>query len=577
MMLQLQGELGRAIERYKSAFVAVALLSACLNILLLGGSIYMMMVYDSVLPSHSLATLFGLFAMLVTVYGFQGMFEIQRGRILSSVATGLDRAVSMRIQRAVSEMQLMQGRSPGDGLMAMRDLDNVRTFLSGSGPAALIDLPWILFFLVVLTLLHYWLGLTALMGSLVLVVLTVLNDRNTRKSSNNLAELTSRRNGLAESNLRNAEAIRGLGMRETMIARWDLLNRHLLGQQDIAVRSANVFGGITRVMRQGLQSLILTVGALLVIDGDASGGIIFASSVLFGRALAPVDQAIANWKGLSAAREGWKRLNTILQQYGDQRTPSVRLPVPNAMLTVNHLVLGPPGSDKPTVQGVNFSLSAGDALAVIGPSGSGKTSLARALVGAWLPMRGDLRLDGFCYDQWHEERFGQLFGYLPQTVGLLDGTIAENIARFQERAPSEAIRKAARSAGVEDLISRLPKGFDTPVGPEGQFLSAGQRQRIGLARALYGDPFVVVMDEPNSNLDEAGEASLLSAMSSVRARGGIVIAITHRPSLLEMTNKVLFIADGKMVRFGSREAVLNSVVHNAPRFAATSTSASVTG
>lgn len=577
MALHLQGELGRAIARYRSAFLTVAMLSACLNILLLGGSIYMMMVYDSVLPSHSLPTLFGLLCMLMIVFGFQATFEIRRGRILSSVATGLDHAISLRVQRAISQMQLNEGKSTGDGLMAMRDLDNIRTFLAGSGPAALIDLPWILFFLIVLTLLHYWLGLTALVGSVALIALTLLNDRATRESSRNLADLTSRRAGAAESNLRNAEAIVGLGMRETMLGRWDFLNRRLLGQHDIAVRSANLFGGLTRVMRQALQSLILTVGALLVIDGNASGGIIFASSILFGRALAPVDQAIANWRGLSAAREGWRRLNAILERYGDTRTPSVRLPTPTTSVSVHNLVLAPPGSTKPTVQAVDFTLSAGDALGVIGPSGSGKTSLARALVGAWPPLKGDLRLDGFGYDQWSPERLGQSFGYLPQAVGLLDGTVAENIARFQDNASSEAIRAAARAAGVEDLVSRLPMGFDTPIGPEGSFLSAGQRQRIGLARALYGDPFLVILDEPNSNLDEAGEDGLLSAIASVRARGGIVVAIAHRPSLLAQTNKVLFMSDGRMARFGPRDAVLNAVVQNAPRSAGHSASATVSG
>lgn len=577
MALQLQGELGRALKRYKAAFVTVAFLSACLNVLLLSGSIYMMMVYDSVLPSHSLPTLFGLLAMLMVVYGFQAAFEIRRGQILAAIGAALDRAVSLRVQRAVSQMHLQEGRSAGDGLTAMRDLDNVRTFLSGSGPAALIDLPWIAFFLLVLTLLHYWLGLTALVGSLVLVAITLLNDRATRKSSREIAELTARRAGTAESNLRNAEVIVGLGMRETMLRRWEALNRHLLDQQDIAVGSANFFGGLTRIIRQGLQSLILTVGALLVIGGHASGGIIFASSILFGRALAPVDQAIANWRSLTAAREGWRRLDGVLARYGDLRNPSVRLPAPCSALSVRDLAVAPPGSGSISLQSASFELVSGDALGVIGPSGAGKTSLARALVGAWPVLRGQLRLDGFTYDQWNVDRLGQAIGYLPQAVALLEGTVAENIARFDPLASSEAIRAAACAAGIENLVSVLPHGFDTPVGPEGQWLSAGQRQRIGLARALYGNPFLVILDEPNSNLDDGGEDALLAAIASVRSRDGIVVAITHRPRLLAQTNKVLFMNNGRQSQFGPREAVLAAVLQKTSSSVGNVRSATATG
>ena len=552
--------LWRAVQRYRTAFITVAVLSAVLNVLLLGGSIYMMLVYDSVLPSHSLPTLFSLLAMITIVYAFQALFDTMRSRILNDVGSALDQNMQPRVQRAISEAALRGGRFSGDGMTPMRDLDNIRAFLSGTGPTTLIDLPWIVFFLVILCLLHVWLGVTAFVGALIMIGMTWMTDRATKAPTQKIGQLTSYRSGLAESNLRHVEVLTALGMRERMRDRWSEVNKVYLASNDRLARSVAVLGGSSKVFRMFLQSAILTVGALLVIDGRASGGVIFASSILSGRALAPIDTAIANWRGFASARAGWRRLNEMFSRPPEAGDSVVQLPRPSKELLVEQVVIAPPGTQRVTVQHAQFRLGAGDALGIIGPSAAGKTSLARALIGVWPVLRGSVRLDGATPDQWDPERFGEAIGYLPQTVELLEGTVAENMARFEPDAPSEAIIAAAQAAGVHDLVVALPQGYETPVGSDGAQLSAGQRQRIGLARALYGNPFLVLLDEPNSNLDQAGEEALEHAIAGVRARGGIAIVIAHRPSALARVSHVLFMRDGRQEAFGPRDEVLAKIM-----------------
>ncbi|MBB5716647.1 type I secretion system permease/ATPase [Sphingomonas aerophila] len=552
--------LWRAVHRYRTAFITVAILSAVLNVLLLGGSIYMMLVYDSVLPSHSLPTLFSLLAMITIVYAFQALFDMMRSRILNDVGSALDQNMQPLVQRAISEAALRGGRFSGDGMTPMRDLDNIRAFLSGTGPTTLIDLPWIVFFLVVLSMLHIWLGVTALVGALIMIGMTWMTDRATKAPTQEIGQLTSYRSGMAESNLRHVEVLTALGMRERMRDRWSEVNKVYLASNDRLARSVAVLGGSSKVFRMFLQSAILTVGALLVIDGKASGGVIFASSILSGRSLAPIDTAIANWRGFASARAGWRRLNDLFARLSAAGDAVVQLPRPSKELLVEQVVIAPPGTQRVTVQHAQFRLGAGDALGIIGPSAAGKTSLARALIGVWPVLRGSVRLDGATRDQWDPERFGEAIGYLPQTVELLEGTVAENIARFEPDAPSEVIIAAAQAAGVHDLVVALPQGYETPVGSDGTQLSAGQRQRIGLARALYGNPFLVLLDEPNSNLDQAGEEALEHAIAGVRARGGIAIVIAHRPSALARVSHVLFMRDGRQEAFGPRDEVLAKIM-----------------
>lgn len=562
-------ELRKLLTPYKPALISIAGLSVMLNILTLGGSIYLMMVYDSVLPSHSIPTLLGLYAMVLLVYVFQGVFDHLRQRILSDIGNGIDRELSPRLQRAMGEAALRRGVSSADGLVPMRDLDAVRNWLSSAGPVALIDLPWILFFIGILAFLHPYLALTALCGAALLIVLTFLTDGATRSATKDMAQLASWRNGIAEANLRHVEAFAALGMRERMRLRWDQVNLAYQGASNQLAQSIGLYGGVSRVSRLALQSTLLTVGAVLVIDGKASAGVIFASSIIAGRALAPVDAAIANWRGFGAARTGWRRLGDWLQQFPPPTHSHVALPLPRNELVVHQLAVAPPGTTKVTVSAADFRLEAGQALGIIGPNAAGKTSLARALVGVWQPLRGSIRLDGATLDQWDQDRLGTAIGYLPQMVELIDGTVAQNIARFDPEASSEAIVAAARAAAVHEMIVQMPDGYETLVGSDGLNLSAGQRQRIGLARALYGDPFLVVLDEPNSNLDADGEAALEQAIAAVRKRKGIALIIAHRPSALAQTSHVLFMREGRVEGFGERDEILRRLTRPANAVAST--------
>jgi ATP-binding cassette subfamily C protein PrsD len=552
-------ELRGFVARYRGAFISIAVMSALLNVLVLGGSIYMMLVYDSVLPSHSIPTLAGLFLMLVMVYAFQGLFDNMRTRMLGDIAMAFDRAFSRRVQQAIADSALAGTRGAGDGLAPMRDLESIRSFLASAGPATLIDLPWMVFFIAVLSILHIWIGLTALVGAAVLVALTVATDRATRAPMGRVTALSAYRNAQAESNLRHAEMLTALGMRGRMETRWHTLNAYHMQAHARLGQVTGVFGGFSRIGRMLLQSAILTVGALLVIDGKASGGVIFASSILSARALAPVDQAIGNWRAFAAARIGWRRLSLFLAHVPPPAAPVTQLPLPSRDIGVQHLVVAAPGTQHVVLQGINFRLEAGDGLAIIGPSGSGKSSLARAMVGVWQPVRGGVRLDGATLDQWQPDALGAAIGYMPQVPSLLEGTIAQNIARFEPDAPSEAIIAAARCAGVHEMIVAMAQGYETEVGLDGGSLSIGQQQRIALARALYRDPFLVVLDEPNANLDTDGDTALEAAIAAVRARGGIVAVISHRPSALAQVNKVLFLRNAAMEAFGPRDEVLQEI------------------
>lgn len=556
--------LGTALRRYRGAFVTVITLSAIMNVLLLGGSIYMMLVYDSVLPSHSVPTLMGLLIMVAAVYAFQGLFENLRTRILNTIAARLDQDVSPRLQRAIFDVKQKGAKLPGDGLSLMRDFDQIRGFLSGPGPGALIDLPWIGFFLIVLGLLHYWLGLTAFIGAALLIGLTLFADQETRRAVEHSGQVAAYRNGIAGTALQHSELLSALGMRKQMLGRWEEVNAVYRTTQLQLSKTAGLYSGISRVSRMFLQSVILSVGALLVIDGKASGGVIFASSILAGRALAPVDAAIANWRSFAAAQLGWKRVNDLLLKAAPDFHGNTTLLPPSCELLVENLTVAPPGTQRITVNDISFRLRAGEALGIIGPSAAGKTSLGRALIGVWRPERGAVRLDGATLDQWAADSLGGYFGYLPQAVELLEGTVAENIARFEDDYASEDVIAAAQMAGVHDLIVHLPRGYEMPVGADGVELSAGQRQRIGLARALYKNPFLVLLDEPNSNLDAAGEAALAMAVEKVRARGGIVVMIAHRAPALAQVSHVLLMHNGNAQAFGLRDEVLAQIAKPTP-------------
>lgn len=557
-------ELRGALDASKSALITVGWLSAIINVLLLGGPIYMLLIYDSVMPSGSTATLFGLLSMIVVVYVFQGLFDLLRIRILGDVAASLDARVTGRVHRAIAWLALQRGEEGDDGLTPMRDLDSIRSFLSSPGPGALMDLPWLLLFIALLMVLHVWLGVTALAGALVLVAFTFLNDRMTSQPSEALSRARALRAKLASDTRHHVELIRTLGMGQRMADQWHVANAQLGTAQDAVARTGSLISGISRIFRLFLQSLVLTVGALLYLAGEASGGIVFAASILAARALAPIDQAIAHWGAFTAARQGWQRLERVFAAAPEAESQTTQLPPPQQSLMVESLAIIPPGMEAPVIEGVQFDLTAGDALGIIGPSAAGKTTLARALVGLWPPARGSVRLDGASLDQWDSDALGIHLGYLPQIAELFDGTIAQNIARFDPQHPSQAVIAAAQMAGVHEMILGFSGGYDTRIGAGGVQLSAGQRQRIGLARALYGDPFLVVLDEPNSNLDSDGEAALDHAVAACRKRGAIAVLVAHRPSALRQVNKVLVLKDGKIAAFGERDEVLTRMVTPTP-------------
>ena len=555
-------ELYRALAKYRSAFLGVAAMSSVLNVLTLSGSFFMLLVYDSVLPSRSGETLVGLVVLVCVLYFFQGAIDYLRSRLMAHVSAAADAALNHRVYDLISRVGV-GGRTGGDGLLPLRDLDQLRGFLAGPGPLAFFDLPWMTLYLGICFLFHFAIGLTALAGAIVLVSLTLVADALTRAPVRAVTAQASLRNGLAEANRQNAEVLKALGMRRRMEASWGLVNSEYQRSQQKASGAVGSIGSFTRVLRMAIQSLVLAVGAYLVLHDKATGGVIITSSILTSRALAPVELAIANWRGFVAARQSWTRLSQLLAA-NPQAAEPIPLPRPEQSLSVDAISVAPPGVPRLVIQDIGFSLKAGDALGIIGASASGKSSLARALVGAWPPARGKVRLDGAALDQWDDERLGQHLGYLPQDVELMAGSIAQNISRFDPDADPEAVFAAARLAGMHEMIKLLPDGYETQVGPKGQALSAGQAQRIGLARALYGDPFLVVLDEPNSNLDADGEQALTEAIAQVRARGGIVVVVAHRPSALSAVDHVLVMRDGRAQAFGPKDEVLAKVLSPTP-------------
>ena len=470
----------------------------------------------------------------------------------------LDDHLSGAVYAAVARLAV-ERRGQADGISPLRDLDQIRTFLSGSGPVAILDLPWMPFFLLVCFLIHPLLGGVALCGGVILFAMAAYTEILAREPSRTLASDAATRGAMIEATRRNGETIAAMGMTSAVGERWKAVNdRYLRGSQRLAdvVMSS---GSATKVTRLLLQSAILGTGAFLVVHDELMAGAMIATSVMMGRAIAPLETAIANWRSFVFARESFARLSQTLgnSPLGQRRT---RLPCPESTLGVTQAAVAAPGGNKPILTGINFALSAGDAMAVVGPNGSGKTSLVRALVGIWPLANGSIRLDDATFDQWNRVELGRHVGYVAQTLELFDGTIAENIARMEPKPDDAAVLKAAREAGVHDMILRLPAGYDTRVGVDGCLLSAGQRQRVALARAMYGDPFLIVLDEPNANLDNDGDQALLRALGLAKARGAIVVLVSHRPSLLAICEKALVVGNGVQQAFGPRKEIFDKIV-----------------
>jgi ATP-binding cassette subfamily C protein len=553
-----RSELSEALAACRGAFYGTALISGMSNILMLTGAMFMLEIYDRVLPSRSMPTLVGLLVLAGGLFTALGILDAIRGRILVRIGGELDETLSGRVYDTLMRAPLRVG-ARSEGTQPLRDLDALRSYLSGLGPIALFDLPWIPLYLAICFAFHPLIGFTALGGAIILIALTLVTEILMRAPTKAATEAAIARNGLAEASRRNAEALISMGMAGRIAARWSDANRQYMRSQQEASDLGGGLGATSKVLRMMLQSGVLAVGAYLVINQEASAGIIIAGSILSARALAPVDLAIANWKGFVAARQSWGRLNNLLKVLPATAAP-MQLQPPVRRLTVESVSASPPGVPKIVVQDIAFELEAGQGLGVIGPSGSGKSSLARLLVGVWQPVRGKVRLDGAALDQWAPDALGRHIGYLPQDVELMAGTVAQNIARFEPEPDNEAVIAAAKAVGVHDLIVRLPSGYDTQIGEQGSALSAGQAQRIALARAVYRDPFLVVLDEPNSNLDSEGEEALTRAILGVRERKGIIVVVAHRPSAIAGVDRLLMMSQGKVQAIGPKDEVLSKVL-----------------
>ena len=555
-----------AMRAMLASIGGVAATSIAVNLLMLNGSIYMMQVYDRVLTARSTATLLTLSALMLGLYAAQGLLDAVRQRLAVRIATGF--AEDLRAPAHAAAMRLAATGRTTAAALPEQDVERVRTVLSGSGPSALFDLPFAPLFLMLIFAIHPLLGAVALAGAVVLLALPLASGRAARRPTETAGRAALRRAVEAEAQRRNGETARAMGFVDRLRDR-SLANAETVGAAELA--TADVTGGFAaaaRVARMALQSVLLGVGAWLVIQDAVSAGAILASSVLVGRVFAPVDLVIANWRGLVEARAAAARLDEVLVAApASERT---RLPAPVARLSVEGLAVTPPGATRPVVRGVDFTLEAGEVLAIVGPSGAGKSSIARALVGLWAPSAGAVRLDGARLDQWQPEDLGRHVGWVPQSVGFFDASIAENIARLDPAAESDAVLAAARAAGVHELILRTEAGYDTPIGDAHGPFSTGQRQRLALARALYGEPFLIVLDEANSNLDAQGEAALKRAVADAKARGAIVVLVTHRSNLISAADHLLVIEDGAMKAFGRRDEIvraLDSTPRSAPRAA----------
>ena len=553
-----QSELRAAFGAFRQTFVALFIFSGIINVLYLTGSFFMLLVYDKVIPGRSIETLIGLGVLALMLYVLQGALDGVRSRIMSRIGSAATSKLAPRVFDAIARLPLIDQRRT-EGSAPLRDLDQIRSFFASGGPSALFDLPWIPLYVAICWAFHPMIGIIAILGAVILFGLTLLTEKMTKIPTLEAYRMAEYRGAVTESSRRNIEVLQAMGMMgpmQRLFARHN--DAYLANQQNAADVGTNI-GAVSKVVRLSLQSGVLALGAYLVINQQASSGVMIAATILSARALAPAELVIGHWKSLMGARQAWSRLNEVFSVVGTPRA-SMPLPAPRQTLEIENLGVAPPGpSQRVIIQNASMRVHAGSAVGVIGPSGSGKSTLARAIVGVWPAYRGTVRLDGAPIAQWSSETLGRHIGYLPQDVELFAGSVAQNISRFEPDHDPVAVIEAATTAGVHELILTLPNGYDTVLSEGGGGLSAGQRQRIGLARSLYRNPFLLVLDEPNSNLDTEGERALTQAILGVRARGGIAIIIAHRPSVLAGVDLVMLVTDGQSRMFGPRDEILQRI------------------
>lgn len=545
-------EMLAALTAYKRAFFNIGLFSAVINLLMLAPALYMLQVYDRVLASGNLMTLLMLTLMILGLFALMGALEWVRSQVVIRLGTQMDMRLNQQVYDAAFEAQLRTG-SPAAG-QALSDLTRLRQFATGNALFAFFDAPWFPVYLFVIFMFSPWLGLLALGGAVVLMLLAWINQRVSHGPLKAASEWSVEATQQASAHLRNSEAIEAMGMLDTLRERWLAQHIAFLTQQNLASEKTATVSAWSKGVRLALQSLVLGLGAWLAVQGQMTAGMMIAGLILMGRVLSPIDQLIGVWKQWSSARLAYQRLEALLQAY-PPRPRRMALPTPTGELSVEQLGACAPGTRRATLANLSFALPAGQVLGVIGPSGCGKSTLARLLVGVWQPVTGKVRLDGADLSQWDKHQLGPHLGYLPQDIQLFAGTIAHNIARFAE-VNADKVLAAAQMAGVHELILQLPQGYDTVLGDSGAGLSGGQKQRIGLARAVYGLPAVIVLDEPNSNLDDAGEQALLQAITRLKTLKRTLILITHKPNVLTLTDQLLILRDGQLQAFGPTASVL---------------------
>jgi PrtD family type I secretion system ABC transporter len=555
-----QNSLKAAYGKFRATFIATLVFSFFLNMLMFVGPLYMLQVYDRVLSSRNEMTLLMITAIAIALLISYGLLEFTRSRLLVRAGLQFDELLASPVfHRVVKERT---AKPDSNVQIVLRDMDRVREFMTGQGILAFFDAPWVPLFLALCFAFHPWLGFVATGGAVVIFILALCNEFLTRKHLQDANQAGQGADHFVNATMQNAEVIRALGMEKQLTKRWQNQHQEMLAHQARASdRSGSIMAG-SKFVRMSLQVGILGVGAYLAIHQQISPGIMIAASIVMGRALAPVEQAVGRWSQFVGARSSHARLKQLFEGILEQENRT-ELPKPTGKLTVEQLFAVVPGTRDTLLKGISFSVEPGEILAVIGPSGSGKSSLVRHIVGAMTPAGGAVRLDGTEVHHWDPEQMGRYTGYLPQDVKLFGGTVAENISRFEDQPEDADVVAAATLAGAHDMIQRLSNGYETQVGDGGMFLSGGQRQRVGLARAVYRYPSLVVLDEPNSNLDSLGEKALISCIKELKSMGKTVVLVTHKPNLLALSDKTLMLMNGTAEKFGPTEDFFQKKPHGA--------------
>lgn len=545
-------ELKEAILVSKKSFILVGLFSMFINILMLVPPLYMLQLYDRVLTSRSEETLVMLTLIVVVLFITMALLEVVRSKVLVKIGNRLDAILS---QRVFSTLFDLENRQPGKASsMPLGDLTQVRQFMTGNGLFAFFDAPWIPIYIAVLFLFHPYFGYFSIFAALVLISIAIINEYATKEKLLEANNLNRASTLYVDSNIRNAEVINAMGMKQNIQGIWEQKYYGFLNAQNEASNKAGIWSNASKSLRMLFQSLILGLGGYLAIEMEVSPGMMIAGSIIMGRALAPLDLMINSWKGFGSARTSYKRLDALLKDFPKDKE-YMKLPAPQGNILLEGAVVVPPNASQPSIRGISMAINKGDVVGIIGPSAAGKSSLVRAILGLWPLASGKARLDGADISQWNRVDLGEHIGYLPQDIELFEGTISQNIARFGELDPQKVV-EAAQKAGVHEMILRLPEGYDTKIGAGGIALSGGQRQRVGLARALYNNPVFIVLDEPNSNLDDQGELALIAAIKSLKETNVTVVIITHRPGILQVTNKLAVIKQGTLELYGATHEVL---------------------